>query len=151
MYFYEPLYRSPSEVIVDYCVPMKTDITEMCGMDWIPMTVWNESCTVWLNGQFVSVPPLPSPKPGVAPKKPTDLISTVDLIRLVAKGRARLVNFPQPAQPITQPIVQPTQQRRGPCEMETCDGRCGMPLHTRSNVTLAKAVRTGHILWGDLD
>jgi hypothetical protein len=121
-----------------------------------------EECRVWMvNGQSEIMPPLPkllSPLPKSLPPQPkpktTDTIGTADLLRLVAQGRARLINAP--VAPASKPTVKSVEKpveapvTRGPCCMETCTGRCGMPLHTRSNVTLAKAVRTGHILWGDL-
>ncbi len=33
--------------------------------------------------------------------------------------------------------------------METCKGNCGNPLHTASNIQLARAIQRGD-LWGDL-
>jgi hypothetical protein len=134
-------YRSPADMLVEQCLPMKDGI-EVTAAGWIPMMVANEECRVWFNdGSSAILPPLSQPQ------KSSDVISTVDLLRLVAQGRARLINTP--ATQIIKPIPSPV--RSGPCQMETCTGRCGLPLHTRSNVMLAKAVHTGHILWGDLE
>ena len=133
-------YRSPADAMVEQCLPMKGDI-EVTAAGWIPMMVLAEECRVWfIGGSSAILPPLPQ-------KKSSDVISTVDLLRLVAQGRARLINTPatQTIKPIPSPVSS------GPCQLETCTGRCGLPLHTRSNVMLAKAVRTGHILWGDLE
>jgi hypothetical protein len=139
-------YRFPADMMVEQCFPMESRKTEMYAMGWIPMMVANEECRVWFNdGSSAILPPLP-PQPS-QPQKSSDVISTVDLLRLVTQGRARLINTP--ATQIIKPIPSPV--RSGPCQMETCTGRCGLPLHTRSNVMLAKAVRTGHILWGDLE
>ena len=45
--------------------------------------------------------------------------------------------------------VQPTRNT-GPCyDMSTCRGRCKNPLHTRSNIALARAEVSG-MLWGDM-
>jgi hypothetical protein len=136
-------YRSPADMLVEQCLPMEGGI-EVTAAGWIPMMVTNEECRVWfIGGSSAILPPLP-PLPQ---KKSSDVISTVDLLRLVAQGRARLINTP--ATQIIKPIPAPV--RSGPCQLETCTGRCGLPLHTLSNVMLAKAVRTGHILWGDLE
>ena len=156
MYFYEPLYayQSPNAAIVEQCLPITRGHIEMSATGWISMVVAIEECRVWMtDGQSMIVPPLapvPQPQsqtkttpPQSQTKTNTDkIISTAELLRLVAQGRARLINTPVAVAPIA---------KAAPCSLETCSGRCGMPLHTRSNVMLARAVRTGNILWGDLE
>jgi hypothetical protein len=75
-------------------------------------------------------------------------ISEIEFMRLAAQGRARIAT---PSVAVAKPVVKKASEpTKGSCELETCTGRCGMPLHTPSVVELAKAIRTGHVLWGDL-
>jgi hypothetical protein len=51
--------------------------------------------------------------------------------------------------PAASPTVTP-KLMPPPCyDMELCRGKCGNPLHTSSNIALAKAERRG-MLWGDM-
>ena len=151
MYFHEPLYtyRSPSEGILEECKLMKGGTIEMNTVAPITVMATIEECRVWMtDGQSTILPPLAPVSP---PQPKSDTISTAELLRLVAQGRARIINAPVAVAPVAVAPVAVAPVKAAPCSLETCTGRCGMPLHTRSNVMLAKAVYTGNILWGDLE
>jgi hypothetical protein len=68
------------------------------------------------------------------------------------------VRFAEPAAaelPVAQsveakPLLQPPTDSKFSCwDMETCSGKCCNPLHTRSNIMIAKAMKRGE-LWGDI-
>lgn len=167
-------YNYHVDMLLEQCLPIEGGGTEMCEMDWISMMVSTESCKVWMvDGSCAILPPFaqqPTQPQQTKQVKTSNTISTLEFLRLVAKGQARLIDtpvMPQVVKPSPAPApsapapsapatCEPTPCEPAPvstnvhCTMETCTGRCGMPLHTRSNVMLAKAMRTGHILWGDL-
>ncbi len=133
-------YRSHTEMLVEQCAPMSEfDITSK----QIHMMAPARACDVFLlkDDGWKTVP-----FPPVQHERST--ISEIEFMRLAAQGRARIV---APSVSVAKPVVKKVPEpSKGSCELETCTGRCGMPLHTPSVVELAKAIRTGHVLWGDL-
>lgn len=138
-------YRSHTQMLVEKCAPMRK--FEVASKQ-IHIVAPLKACEVFLLRDNVwTVGPVP------LMRQERTTISDVEFMRLAAQGRARIVAPTVSVAPsvVKKAVVKKAPEpSKGPCELETCTGRCGMPLHTPSVVELAKAARTGHILWGDL-
>jgi len=111
------------------------------------------------------VAPLVAPIPVLAPRAPLPplpLLSSEiiqDSLPPITRVPVRLLLAPEPAPttplprsvPLSSPPPAPTKSipKYNFYDMETCNCKCNNPIHTRSNIMLAKATMRG-ILWGDI-
>lgn len=119
------------------------------GPDLNPLSVeeWIQY-SAELTAKYGEAPVTTKPKRSHSKKK----------VRFAEPASAELPVEAKPLPPVSQPVKakplppapQPPTDSKFSCwDMEKCNGKCCNPLHTRSNIMIAKAMKRGE-LWGDI-
>jgi hypothetical protein len=94
----------------------------------------------------------PEPTQPVA-TQPTEPLSATPIEWTDSRTQPKLYSVKEEvltkAQPEPQPPQPPADSKFSCWDMEKCNGKCRNPLHTRSNIMIAKAMKRGD-LWGDI-
>ena len=116
------------------------------GMEIIQIAPMMKPVVVRLAPLYSPAPvaPVPAPVPAAvpAPIAPVPVALPVPVVPTTPRRP-----LPLPQSPPETPAK--TLPKYNCYDMETCNCKCNNPLHTRSNIALAKATKRG-LLWGDM-